>query len=343
MGLGVAMHTRRQAMVLAAALFAGGTLLVLIALAAPRSPYVDVAGSWAVALAAATLAAVYWLGRDALPWWSLYLGMALGTAMITFGIYINGERSGGDAALNEVYYVWPVVFAAYYFPLRAFIAELLLVAVAYAAGLAIVDAGSIAPTRWLVVVTMLAGVGALIRRLQMRVRALVEQLAETARRDVVTGLLNRRGFEERLDAELARAERADRPLALVLGDVDRFKEVNDRLGHPAGDAVLLRVAEVLAGVGRRGDTVARFGGEEFVFILPDAGIDEAFALAERARHAVEAAFADEPVPLTISFGVVAFPHDGTSANALLETADRALYAAKDSGRNRTVAATVAAV
>ncbi|NLT05242.1 MAG: GGDEF domain-containing protein [Solirubrobacterales bacterium] len=338
MGVADTVQTRRQAMALAAALFAGGALLTLVALAAPRSAEVDVAGSWAVALGSAVIAAVYWLGRDSLPFQSLYVGIALGTAMITFGIYINGERDGGAAALNEVYYVWPVVFAAYYFPWRVLVAELVLVAAAYAAALRLVDAGSIAPTRWLIVVTMLAGVGWLIRRLQTRLHDLLDQLAETARRDVLTGLLNRRGFEERLEAELTRATRGERPVALVLGDVDRFKEVNDRLGHPAGDAVLLRVAELLAGVGRRGDTVARLGGEEFVFVLPDAEIEQALALAERARRAVETAFADEPLPLTASFGAVAFPRDGTTPSALLETADRALYAAKDGGRNRSVAA-----
>jgi len=232
MEIGGTLHSRRQAMVLAAALFAGGAVLTLVALAAPRSPNVDVAGSWAVALASAVVAAAYWLGRDALPVGALYAGIALGTVMIAFGIYINGERDGGAAALNEIYFVWPVVFAAYYFPLRALILELALVAVTYAVALQLVDAGPIAPTRWLIVVTMLAGVGGLIWRLQARLSDLVDQLSENARRDVLTGLLNRRGFEERLDAELARATRGGRTVALVLGDVDRFKDVNDRLGHP---------------------------------------------------------------------------------------------------------------
>jgi len=335
--------SQRFAILLAAGLFAGGSLLTLVATVAPHSPDVDIAGSWAVTFLSAVVAAIYWLGRDSLPRWTLYVGVALGTVMITSGIYINGERDGGAAALNEVYYVWPVVFAAYYFPVRALIAELAFVAGCYALVLRIIDAGPIAVTRWLIVVTMLIGVGGLISRLQQRVEELVTRLSETARRDALTGLLNRRGFEERLDVELARATRVERPVALILSDVDHFKTVNDRLGHPAGDAVLLRVAGVLEGIGRRGDTVARLGGEEFVFIVPDADADMAFELAERARVALERTFADEPVPLTASFGTVAFPADGTTAASLLETADRALYAAKDAGRNRTTRARPVAV
>ncbi|MDP9135676.1 MAG: GGDEF domain-containing protein [Actinomycetota bacterium] len=333
-----ALGAQRHAMILAAGLFAGGSLLTLVATAAPHSPDVDIAGAWVVTFCSAVVAAVYWLGRDSLPRWTLYLGIVLGTVMISSGIYINGERDGGAAALNEVYYVWPVVFAAYYFPVRALVAELVLVGGCYAVALQIVDPGPIALTRWLIVVTMLIGVGGLISRLQARVDELVTRLSETARRDALTGLLNRRGFEERLDAELARATRAERPVALILGDVDHFKTVNDELGHPAGDAVLLRIAGVLEGIGRRSDTVARIGGEEFVFIVPDADSEMAFELAERARVALERTFADEPVPLTASFGTVAFPADGTTATSLLETADRALYAAKRGGRNRSTRA-----
>jgi diguanylate cyclase (GGDEF)-like protein len=329
-----ALGSQRFAILLAAGLFAGGSLLTLVATLVPRSPEVDVGGSWLVVFLSAVVAAFYWLGRDGLPRWTLIVGVALGTLMITAGIYINGERDGGAAALNEVYYVWPVVFAAYYFPARALIAELVLVATCYALVLRVVDPGPIALTRWLIVVTMLIGLGGLIMRLQRRVEELVMRLADSARRDALTGLLNRRGFEERLEVELARATRVGRPVALILCDVDHFKTVNDQLGHPAGDAVLLRVAGVLEGIGRRSDTVARLGGEEFVFIVPDADADLAFALAERARVALARTFADEPVPLTASFGAVSFPADGTSSDTLLETADRALYVAKNSGRNR---------
>ena len=328
-------HSRRHALMLGSGLFGGGAVLTLAATVLPRSPQVDVAGAWVLFLAAALASAVFWLGRDSFPFWTVFLGIVIGTAMISFGVYVNGERDGGAAAVNEIYYVWPVVFTAYYFSVRMVVIEIALVAIFYAVALVVIDPGSIGVTRWLIVVTMLIGVGGLIARLQATVNDLVDRLSDTARRDPLTGLLNRRGFEERLDAELARATRGERPLALILGDLDHFKAVNDRLGHPAGDAVLLRVAGILSGIGRRGDTVARIGGEEFVFIIPDAYAGEAYELAERARIEVEEAFDDEPVKLTMSCGAVAFPTDGTTAESLMDAADQALYAAKRGGRNRT--------
>jgi diguanylate cyclase (GGDEF)-like protein len=342
-GIPEQVHARRQALVLAAGLFGGGSALTFATLMLPRSPQVDLVGAWALVLCSAVVAAVFWLGRDSLPNWTLFAGIVAGTVMITMGVWVNGERDGGAAAFNEVYYVWPVVFAAYYFPLRILVVELAVAAASYATVLVIMDPGSIGVTRWLIVTTMLAGVGGLISRLQSRVDELVARLSDTARRDPLTGLLNRRGFEERLDAELARATRSESPVGLIVGDVDYFKTVNDRLGHPAGDAVLLRVAKLLASICRRGDTVARLGGEEFVFIVADADSEAAFDLAERAREKVEQAFADGPVPLTVSFGAVSFPVDGTTAESLIATADQALYLAKHGGRNRSERAISGAV
>jgi diguanylate cyclase (GGDEF)-like protein len=337
------LRTRRQAMALGAGLFGGGSLLTLATVVLPRSSQVDLVGAWIIVLCTAIVSAVFWLGRDGLPFWALFVGIVIGTAMITAGVYVNGERDGGAAAFNEIYYVWPVVFAAYYFSVRLLIVEIVTAAVFYAGVLLILDPGSIGVTRWLIVVTVLIGVGGLIGRLQARVDDLVDRLSDTARRDPLTGLLNRRGFEERLDAELARATRGERPVALILGDLDHFKTVNDRMGHPAGDAVLMRVAEILDHAGRRSDTVARMGGEEFVFIVGDADANAAFDLAERVRSEIQDAFSGEQVELTISCGAVSFPSDGTTADTLIDAADRALYAAKRGGRNRTERASAGAV
>jgi diguanylate cyclase (GGDEF)-like protein len=334
-GFSERVHSRRNALILGACLFGGGSLLTLASIVLPRSPQVDVAGAWVLCLVAATASAFFWLGRDRLPFWMVFVGIVLGSAMITAGVYVNGERDGGAAAVNEIYYVWPVVFTAYYFSRTLLAIEIAIVAGLYAIALVVIDPGSIGVTRWMIVVTMLVGVGSLISQLQATVEQLVDRLSDTARRDPLTGLLNRRGFEERLDAELAKARRGGRPVGLVLADLDHFKTVNDRLGHPAGDAVLMRVGEILEGVGRRGDTVARMGGEEFLFIVPDAASEEAYELAERVRIEIEEAFADEPVKLTVSCGAVSFPADGVTADALMAAGDQALYAAKRGGRNRT--------
>jgi diguanylate cyclase (GGDEF)-like protein len=166
--------------------------------------------------------------------------------------------------------------------------------------------------------------------------ALLARVQRLATRDDMTGLANRRAFDEMLVHELARAQRQSHQLALVLFDLDRFKQVNDTLGHPTGDALLRRVASQAAGLGRLGDVVARYGGEEFAMILPNADLDAAFALAERLRETIAAG--TEPTTVTTSLGVAIYPKDGTTAETLVGAADRALYLSKESGRNRTSAA-----
>lgn len=327
-------HARRHAVALGAALFAGGAVFAATASFVTRTSEVDVTGARIIVVVSALTALAFWLGRDRVGDWAMLAGVAAGVVLITCGVYVNGERDGGPAMVNEVYYVWPVVFAAYYLSDRALATAIGLVAVCYAAVLVAIDPGAVGVSRWLMVVSMLAGVGGLISRLQHRLDELFERLSDTARRDPLTGLLNRRGLEQLVEEELSRATRSGRPVTLVLGDIDYFKRVNDHLGHPTGDAALLRTARVLERVARRGDTVARLGGEEFVLVAPNADAEAGLALAERARDAVQKAFALDPIPLTASFGVVAFPADGVTAEDLLATADRALYAAKGDGRNR---------
>lgn len=163
-----------------------------------------------------------------------------------------------------------------------------------------------------------------------------EELQGLAHRDALTGLHNRRWLQARLEDELARQRRSCQPLALLLLDVDHFKHVNDTLGHAEGDNVLKGVARCLQAGSRATDAAARFGGEEFVVLLPDTPLEGALAVAEKLRAAVAQA-PGMPLPVTISIGVaMALPGDGRAAAALLERADRALYAAKAAGRNRVV-------
>jgi two-component system cell cycle response regulator len=164
-------------------------------------------------------------------------------------------------------------------------------------------------------------------------------LAEASRRDALTGLPNRRAFDEELAREVARAGRTGAPLALVVLDVDRFKAVNDGHGHPAGDAVLREVAARAAAAVRRGDLAARIGGEEFALLLPGADLAGAAELAGRVRAAVAGA----PVPagagalaVTVSLGCAALA-PGEPAEALLARADARLYEAKRTGRDRVCA------
>jgi diguanylate cyclase (GGDEF)-like protein len=159
--------------------------------------------------------------------------------------------------------------------------------------------------------------------------------------DPLTGLPNRRTFEERLRVELARAARYRLPLALVMIDLDHFKRVNDRHGHRAGDEVLRATAEVLDAGKRSGDLVARYGGEELVALLPHSDAQAATAWAERVRAQIAALvipWNGGPLRVTASFGVAVFPASGTDRDGLVEASDQALYLAKRAGRNRVACA-----
>jgi diguanylate cyclase (GGDEF)-like protein len=167
-----------------------------------------------------------------------------------------------------------------------------------------------------------------------------EQMYESALRDGLTKLFNKRYFADRLDGELRFAARHQVQLALLMLDLDHFKRINDDHGHLAGDAVLAEISAMLAAAVRNEDVVARFGGEEFAIILRATGRAEATVLAERLRRRIEGRSFDledggEAVHVTISIGVAAFPEVPCETPAdLIEAADRALYRAKDGGRNR---------
>jgi diguanylate cyclase (GGDEF)-like protein/PAS domain S-box-containing protein len=175
-------------------------------------------------------------------------------------------------------------------------------------------------------------------------KALEAELEALARTDALTGLANRRAFDEALDAEWRRAARDGSPLSLVLLDVDHFKPFNDANGHQAGDDCLRTIARaVLQAARRAGETAARYGGEEFALVLPATDSKAAAALAEQIRGAVEGLRIPHPLNpdgkvVTVSIGLAtALAADGASLKmpyGLLEAADRALYKAKSGGRNR---------
>jgi diguanylate cyclase (GGDEF)-like protein len=170
--------------------------------------------------------------------------------------------------------------------------------------------------------------------------AQVKDLTALSMTDTLTGLPNRRAFDMRLALEFGRARRQGQSLSLLVLDVDYFKRYNDRYGHPAGDAALRTVAEVLMAAGSRAvDLAARIGGEEFAVLLPTTPIEGAADIAQRvqrllAQQAVPHAESDAAPFLTVSIGIAAIHGHDESSSALLERADRALYKAKAHGRNR---------
>jgi diguanylate cyclase (GGDEF)-like protein len=149
-------------------------------------------------------------------------------------------------------------------------------------------------------------------------------------------------MEESLDREVRRAAREGYGLGILLADLDNFKQLNDAFGHAAGDAVLRRIGRFLAGAVRSEDIACRFGGEEFVVILPKASLADAYRRAEALREGIKAGSLDEPSRLyptaTMSVGVAAYPEHGTSVAGLILAADSAMYLAKGQGRDRVVMA-----
>ena len=154
--------------------------------------------------------------------------------------------------------------------------------------------------------------------------------------DSLTGLLNRAAFFDLFQKEVARAQRYETPLALIMADLDNFKDTNDKYGHLAGDAVLVEVARRLRTSMRVSDTVGRYGGEEFVIVAPGCTANAASLLAERFRLGISSkpiVVGTERISVTMSFGVAATA-DMSKAGGLMRAADEALYRAKNSGRNR---------
>ncbi|MEK6576398.1 MAG: diguanylate cyclase, partial [Nitrospirota bacterium] len=164
--------------------------------------------------------------------------------------------------------------------------------------------------------------------------AQVEALATT---DGLTGISNHRHFQERLSAEFERIARHPEPISLILIDLDHFKKINDSFGHPVGDIVLKKIANILLKMARKIDTVARYGGEEFVLLLLNTDKKQAIKMAERIRKTVETTrfeFDGKKIPVTLSLGMAATPLDTKNKKELIEFADKALYHSKHSGRNQ---------
>src|SRR6267378_962667 len=168
-----------------------------------------------------------------------------------------------------------------------------------------------------------------------------EKLHEQAMHDKLTGLYNRHYVEEWFGLELRRAQRHGRPIAAIMLDIDHFKRFNDSFGHEAGDLVLRELAAVLRRFARKSDVACRYGGEEFLVLLPECPFDAARSKAEQLREEVaklELRYEDQPLgPVTVSLGVAAFPDHAKESEQLLRCADEALYLAKQRGRNRVVA------
>lgn len=194
---------------------------------------------------------------------------------------------------------------------------------------------SVYPGRWIDVMVSVCATAVVVLALERRNQLLVGRLAAEARTDPLTGLLNRRGLDERAEVELARARRDTTSIALASIDLDHFKSINDEWGHETGDRVLTWIGRLLTAESRDIDTVARLGGEEFVVLLPDTDLAGAGELTERVRAALGRHEPQRLPSVSVSAGVVSV-RDPQDLPVMLQRADSALYAAKRAGCDRTV-------
>jgi two-component system cell cycle response regulator len=314
-------------------LLGAGALATLALFALLPHPEASTAGMLAVVGFAFALGVAIEIGRERVPERAYPWLIAGASATIGAAVYFRASSTTAYA----LFYIWIACYSFYFFERRVAIVETIFASATYAAALAALPKPPAhALELWLTTVGTLLVAGIVITGLRLRIEEMVTGLASAARTDVLTGLLNRRGFEETFELELERARRGGHALSVLVGDLDHFKQINDRFGHHRGDLALVRASEILERRKRRIDTVARLGGEEFALIVPEADDHAAYMLAERLRTALREAFTDGPAPVTMSIGVASFPAHGDSYESLLGAADDALYAAKELGRDRTV-------
>ena len=239
--------------------------------------------------------------------------------------------------LGAVLYMWPVLWTTFFFGRRGAVSIVACIGVAHAITPLLLPAASSYPGRWVDVMVSVSVVAVVILTLVHRNDMLLTELAEEARTDTLTGLLNRRGFDERASLELAHARRDRRSIAVVTFDIDFFKRINDEWGHEIGDRVLVRIGELLSNHTRDIDVTARFGGEEFVVLLPGCTSSDAEAFTERMRQALASDDSTGLPTVRVSAGILAeVAPDGIET--MLRGADSALYDAKRAGRDRIVIA-----
>jgi diguanylate cyclase (GGDEF)-like protein/putative nucleotidyltransferase with HDIG domain len=315
-----------------AGLFCAGATLALLTVVLPHSARANVVGLLIIVGNAYVVAGLLLWRAGALSTWVLRGALAWGSTLITGVAYFSGETPSPLV----FFYLWVFLYSSYFFTRREAASQIVYVGIAYGALLVAAPPASGVPAWWVVGMGTLLVAAVLVGVMRARGEQLITRLYEAARTDPLTKLLNRRGFRELLDLELERARRSAAPMALVVGDIDHFKEVNDRSGHPVGDAALRRIADLLGHGVRQIDAAARVGGEEFALVLPDVEDKGAFVLAERLRCALREEFLADTVAITISFGIASYPQHGETAASLLRAGDEALYAAKQAGRDRTV-------
>ncbi|MFN8173529.1 MAG: EAL domain-containing protein [Solirubrobacteraceae bacterium] len=310
-----------------AGLFLAGGALSLIWLALPHRSGADDTGVLIPSLAAVAWGLLLFAAFDRLPGWAMEATITMATVVITAALAADGS----DGSVYVTYYFWATTYAYCFFPLRRAALQTAFVGVAFGFVLAAQrEAWTSEIARWLITMGTLAAAGLLVHHLARALR-------HRSLHDPLTGLPNRRLFIERLDRALREARGRGERIAVLFLDLDRFKYVNDSLGHHAGDELLGAIAPRLLEAVRSGDLIARFGGDEFA-VLSTGPIDErgALALGARLNAAIGAPLriGDDDLVVSASIGVAVSGSGTEDGEALVRDADAAMYRAKDWGRAR---------
>jgi diguanylate cyclase (GGDEF)-like protein len=232
------------------------------------------------------------------------------------------------------FYLWPMLFSAYFFTRREVAVDLVIMWVTLGVALFVWSVDPMKQVLFMGVGVSVTLTTVVVTLLRERLTVVIGQLAQASATDYLTGLLNRRAFEAEFLQQVDRARRSQLPLALVLFDLDHFKQINDRFGHASGDRALHEFARLLHRERRSGDTLARIGGEEFAVVLFGVGHEHGTAFAERIGRQLQHSGLEGQPALSASAGVVELSENEPTPSALLVAADRALYGAKAAGRAR---------
>jgi len=314
-------------------LFGVGGTLALGTLLLPGAPDRAAVAFAAVAVLAYLTAALFLLAYDRLPRWIFLASPMLGNGLVVAALVLGGTKATGAYAL---FYFWVALAAFYFFELRWAMLCGAVASLSYGTVLILRPQIELGQLKWLMLTGGLFVCGVIMSRLRARAEHLVTQLSSAASVDALTGLPNRREFDTRLRQEVARAKRVGVELGLVRLGIDGFQPVNDSAGHHAGDLLLEQVTQLMRREVRESDTLARFGGDEFGVIVPDAAQVDSYLLAERLRKAVREGLQGNAHPLTLSAGVAVYGRHGRTPSELISAAEQALLAAKRLGRDRTV-------
>ena len=312
--------------------FLVGAVVAAGALLSPVSGQIDSLRVASTAGCAVLMAAVLFAGYDRLPSWCLTVLLLCGSMLIEWAIYASGDPTSPFL----LFYVWIAFYAFYFFGRLQAAMQAAFIGIAYA----VVLAHSIQPlhvqlVRWLVFMVAIVVSGLLVRAMRERIDTLRRTVADTSRRDGLTGLLDERGFDEILHKELERARRSGNRVGVVLAELDGRGSARDRLGGRRADEVLAAVGGKLGGTIRLNDEGARIEDERFAVVCPYTDEKGAAIMAERIGSLVRELYAADQ-RYTVSFGVASYPKHGASAEAIMHAVRHALGEASELGGDRAV-------